>query len=42
MATSVDAARLIATTGEVLPFPYVKGVLGIAVTLLETVQVGVK
>ncbi|KAJ7495148.1 hypothetical protein FB451DRAFT_1477707 [Mycena latifolia] len=38
VGTSLVTAKIIAAAGDALPFPYVKGLFGIAVTVLETVE----
>jgi hypothetical protein len=39
--TSLPTANIIAAAAEFIPLPYVKGVFGVVVTLLETVEVGI-
>jgi hypothetical protein len=39
LSPTILAARAITAAGECLPFPYMKGVFGIVVIFLETVEV---
>lgn len=41
IGTSLLTAKVIAAGTEFIPLPYVKGVFGVVVTLLETVEVGI-
>ncbi|KAJ7451925.1 hypothetical protein FB451DRAFT_1524481 [Mycena latifolia] len=38
LATSLVIAKAVTAAAECIPFPYVKGVFGTAVTILETVE----
>ncbi|KAJ7458462.1 hypothetical protein FB451DRAFT_579971 [Mycena latifolia] len=38
LATSLMTAKAVTATAECVPFPYVKGVFGTAVTILETIE----
>jgi len=39
LGTSLTVMRGIESAAELVPFPYVKGVAGVVVTLLEVIQV---
>jgi hypothetical protein len=41
VGTSLLTAKVIAASAECIPLPYVKGVFGVVVNLLETVEVGI-